>query len=96
MSKFVPRTTNPVARTLANLYATFEQCLENISRFEYQSDFRIKADPLSSQFILVERYNKGLLKDKFRIEKSAIEYADQDRLALYHVVAVVLNHFPKA
>jgi hypothetical protein len=42
---------------------------------------------------LVESYSRGTLQDKFKIEKNAIEHANKNRLALYHLVAVTLDHF---
>lgn len=96
MSKYLSKTTNPTARTLANFYSTFEQCLENAKSIQYLSDYRLKADPQSSQHVIVESYSKGTIQDKFKIEKTAIEHANTDRLALYHLVATVLNHFQPA
>jgi hypothetical protein len=46
--------------------------------------------------VLVQSYQSGSLKGDLRIEKRAVVQANRDRLALYHLVAVVLDHFKTA
>jgi len=96
MTQYLTKSTNQTALELSNFYPTFEQCLTAVSNIKYQKDLRIKNDPVSSQHILIESYYLGTLKDKLKIEKNAIQHANQNRLALYHLVAVVLNHFKGA
>lgn len=93
MSKYIPKFTNQTALTLANLYPTFAECIQAASQNQYKKDLRIKDDPQSALHILVEYFVRGTIKDKFKIEKSAVEQANHDRLALYQLTAVVLNHF---
>ena len=96
MTQYLTKSTNQTALELSNYYPTFEQCLTAVSNIKYQKDLRIKSDPISSQHILVESYSRGTLQDKFKIEKNAIEHANKNRLALYHLVAVTLDHFKAA
>ncbi|WP_373350945.1 hypothetical protein [Acinetobacter bereziniae] len=96
MTTYITKSTNQTALALSNFHSTFEQCLTAVSNIKHKRDLRIKDDPMSSQHVLVQSYQSGLLKGDLRIEKRAVVQANRDRLALYHLVAVVLDHFKTA
>ena len=93
MNNYLTKTTNPTALVISKFHPTFEQCLEAVSNAQFKKDLRLKNHPLSAQYVLVESYVQGALRDKLSIEKRAVEIANQDPLALYHLFAGVLNHF---
>lgn len=96
MTMYLTKSTNQTALELSNFHSTFEQCLIAVSNIKHQRDLRIQDDPMSSQHVLIESYQSGALKDRLKIEKSIVIQANRDRLALYHLVAVVLDHFKTA
>lgn len=93
MNNYLTKTTNPTALVISKFHPTFEQCLEAVSNTLFKKDLRLKNHPISSQHLLVESYVQGTLRNKLSIEKRAIEFANQDPLALYQLFAGVLNHF---
>jgi hypothetical protein len=96
MTIYLTKSTNQVALALSNFHSTFEQCLTAVSNIQHKRDLRIRDDPMSSQHVLIESFQSGLLKDSLKIEKNVVAQANRDRLALYHLVAVVLDHFTAA
>ena len=93
MSILIPKKTNQKALILSGFHSTFEESLAGLTAIEHHLRLKISSDPLSSQHVQVEKVEHGKVVDRLKIEKNAIELANQDHLALYRLLAYVLEHF---
>ncbi|WP_445115416.1 hypothetical protein [Acinetobacter sp. WZC-1] len=94
MTKFVTRHTSKTALILSSFHSTFENSISGLHAIKPAIQLNLRNDPVSTQHILVERLRNGtVVSDNFRLEKKDIEDANNDRQALYHLMATVLNHF---
>lgn len=89
MTTYFAQKYNKTALFLMNMHANFEVSIQHVDRIEYQRKLIIQNDPISNQHIQVVNTKKP--NDFIRIEKRDIEIANQDRQALYHLLATVLN-----
>ena len=94
MSKFLTKKVNSTALILSNFHSTFEASIQGLSHVEPQRNLIIKDDPISSHHVLVQ--DKILANHFIRIEKKDIEYANQNRQELYHLLSTVLDNIKTA
>lgn len=91
MSKFFTKHPNRHAIVLSNFHSNFEDGIAGLRFLDFKNRLVLKSDPQSQHHVLVQDEQNPNLK--FRVEKADIELANHDRHALYHLLAIVLNHF---
>ena len=91
MSKVFSKRPNRKAIVLSGFHTSFEDSINGLGLIDFKNKLTLKNDPLSSLHVLLIDIKNP--QRKFRIEKADIAIADQDRHALYHLLAIALNYF---
>ncbi|WP_168407922.1 hypothetical protein [Acinetobacter indicus] len=93
MSRHIPKSANLTALTISHFYPSLDQCLHALFHYHQGPQLTLKNDPVSSQHVCVQQRTQGRLKKEIRLNKTEVEQANKNRLALYQLLAHVLNQF---
>lgn len=80
---------NTQALVLFQLHQNIEECLNTFNLKSQSRQLRLQPDPLSQEYLLVQKHDLGQVCQQIRINRS--EVSDPHPLVRYHLLAFIFN-----